>query len=92
MHFLLALEGFLEFEKATNDNIVYAEAEYIAVANSATHALWLCRMLDVLQHKQVYATKIYYVSKSTIELSNNPLFHMRSKYIDVKYYLISYVS
>ena len=89
MHFLLALEGFLEFEKATNDNIVYAEVEYIAVANSATHALQLSRMLDVLQH---YATKIYYDSKSTIELSNNPLFHMRSKYIDIKYSLISYVS
>ena len=64
------------------------EAEYIAVANSATQALWLRRILGVRQYKQVDSTKIYCDSKLVIELSKNLVFHGRSKHIDIKYHFI----
>lgn len=65
-----------------------AEAEYMAAASSATQALWLRRMLEFLQHKQDGPTKIFCDNMSTIELTKNPVFHGRSKHIDIKYHFI----
>ncbi|XP_019229122.1 PREDICTED: uncharacterized protein LOC109210203 [Nicotiana attenuata] len=65
-----------------------AEAEYMAATSSATQALWLRRMLGFLQHKQVSPTIIFCDSKSAIELKKNPVFHGRSKHIDIKFYFI----
>lgn len=65
-----------------------AEAEYMAAISSATQALWLRRMLGFLQHKQDNPTIIFCDSKSAIELTKNPVFHGRSKHIDIKFYFI----
>mgnify|MGYP004712679549 CR=1 FL=1 len=64
------------------------KAEYITAVNSATQVLWLHRIFGVLQRKQIDLTKIYCDSKSTIELSKNPVLHGRSKHIDIKFYFI----
>jgi len=65
-----------------------AEAEYIAAGSTATQAVWLRRILSVLQHKQEGPTKILCDSKSAIALSKNPVFHGRSKHIDIKFHFI----
>ncbi|KAG6501037.1 hypothetical protein ZIOFF_040903 [Zingiber officinale] len=65
-----------------------AEAEYIAASNCATQAVWLRRMLGFLQHKQDDSTMVFCDNKSTIELTKNPVFHGRSKHIDIKYHFI----
>ena len=64
------------------------EAEYIAAANCATQAVWLRRMLGELQHQQNGPTTIYCDNKSTIALTKNPMFHGRSKHIDIKHHYI----
>ncbi|XP_074579105.1 secreted RxLR effector protein 161-like [Curcuma longa] len=64
------------------------EVEYIAVTNCATQAIWLRKILDFLQHKQDDSTIIFCDNKSTIALSKNPVFHGRSKHIDIKYHKI----
>ena len=45
-------------------------------------------MLGVLQYKQVDPTKIYYDSKSAIELSKNPVLHGHNNHIDLKHQFI----
>lgn len=60
----------------------------MAATNSATQALWLRRMLEFLQHTQKGPTKILCDNKSAIELTKNPVFHDRSKHIDIKYHFI----
>ena len=64
------------------------ESEYMVITSSATQALWLRRMLGFLQHKQDGPTKIFCDSMSAIELTKNPVFHGRSKHIDIKYHFI----
>ena len=65
-----------------------AEAEYIAAAYCTTQAVWLRSMLAELQHKQEHSTVIYCDNKSAIALAKNPVFHGRSKHIDIKYHFI----
>jgi len=60
-----------------------AEAEYIAATSCATQTVWLRRILEVMHQKQNTPTEIYCDNKSAIALSKNPVFHGRSKHIDI---------
>ena len=56
------------------------------VATTATcQVVCLRRMLRDLCHEQVKGTKIYCDNSSIIALSNNSVFHKRTKHIDAKY-------
>ena len=63
------------------------EAEFIATRACACQAIWLRRILDELQFKQVEATTVF-CNNSAIKLSKNPVLHERSKHIDMKYYFL----
>lgn len=65
-----------------------AEAEYIAATSCATQTVWLRRILEVMHHEQNTPTKIYCDNKSAIALSKNPVFHGRSKHIDIRFHKI----
>ena len=65
-----------------------AEVEYIAAANCATQAIWLRRMLRFLKHEEGSPTTLCCDSKSAIELTKHPVFHGRSKHIDIKFHFI----
>ena len=64
------------------------EAEYIAAATAACQGVWLTRLLAEIKGKEagVFALKID--NQSAVALSKNPVFHDRSKHIDVKYHYI----
>ena len=64
------------------------EAEFIAATACACQAIWLRRILEELQFKQVEATIVFCDNNSAIKLSKNPVLHGRSKHIDVKYYFL----
>ena len=61
------------------------EAEFIATTTCACQAIWLRRILEELQFKQVEATTVFCDNNLAIKLSKNPVLHRRSKHIDVKY-------
>ncbi|PNX70600.1 type I inositol 145-trisphosphate 5-phosphatase 12-like protein [Trifolium pratense] len=65
-----------------------AEAEYIAATSCATQTVWLRRILEVMHHKQDSPTEILCDNKSAIALSKNPVFHGRSKHIDIRFHKI----
>ncbi|KAG6471756.1 hypothetical protein ZIOFF_069202 [Zingiber officinale] len=83
-----SLVGSLSSKKLPIIALSTAEAKFIAASNCATQAVWLRRMLGFLQHKQDDWTMVCCDSKSTIELIKNPVFHGRSKHIDIKYHFI----
>ena len=64
------------------------EAEYVAASACVNHAIWLRNLLEDLRMKQSSPTKIKVDNKSAIELAKNPVFHERSKHIDVRYHSI----
>lgn len=64
------------------------EAEYVAAAACVCHAIWLRKLLEMLQISQDEATEIFVDNKSAIALGKNPIFHDRSKHIDTRFHFI----
>lgn len=59
------------------------EAEYRAAAKATCEAIWLRRLLGDVQITQVDPTVIYCDSQSCIQLAKNPVYHARTKHIEV---------
>src|SRR5713226_3414452 len=65
-----------------------AEAEYVASYLASCEAVWLRKILFYLFDLQLDATCIYCDNQSCVKLSENPLFHDKSKHIEIKYHYI----
>jgi hypothetical protein len=64
------------------------EAEYIATCEACTEAVWLCKLVSGLFDQVLDSTMIYCDNQSCVRLSENPVFHDRSKHIEIKYYYL----
>ena len=64
-----------------------AEAEYIAATEAVKEDLWIQGMLKEL-HMFTGVVIVYYDSQSAIHLCKNPVFHGRTKHVDIKYHFI----
>eukprot|EP00253_Pinus_taeda_P027870 PITA_27870 len=64
------------------------EAEYVATTKATKEILWLRKILEDLQVKQVQSTPLMIDNTSAIKLAKNPKFHDRTKNINTKYHLI----
>ena len=65
-----------------------AEAEYVAIAEATSQAIWLRRILEDMGEKQDKPTKINCDNKSAIAIAKNPVHHNRTKHIAIKYHFI----
>jgi hypothetical protein len=64
------------------------EAEYIAGTTAACQGIWLAQLLAELDGERRAPFLLKMDSQSAIALSKNPVFHDRSKHIDVRYHFI----
>ncbi|PKU67864.1 Retrovirus-related Pol polyprotein from transposon TNT 1-94 [Dendrobium catenatum] len=64
------------------------EAEYRALATLASDILWLRQLLADFMILTPQPTPIFCDNVSTIALANNPVFHARTKHIEVDYHFI----
>eukprot|EP00253_Pinus_taeda_P026077 PITA_26077 len=64
------------------------EAEYVATTEATKEIVWLRKILEDLQLKQVNSTPLMIDKTSAIKLAKNPKFHDRMKHINTKYHLI----
>lgn len=64
------------------------EAEYVAATTVACQGVWLCRLMEDLIRKEYSSTTIFIDNKSAIQLCKNPVFHDRSKHIEVRFHFI----
>eukprot|EP00253_Pinus_taeda_P004261 PITA_04261 len=60
-----------------------AEAEYMATSQAACEAIWMRKILVGLFGQRMDPTVIYCDDQSCIKLSENPVFHDKSKHIDI---------
>ena len=74
--------------KQTSVALSTTEAEYIAACAACSEAIWLRKMISGLFDLQLEATWIYCDNQSCIKLSENPVFHDKSKHIEIKYQYI----
>jgi hypothetical protein len=64
------------------------EAEYMATCEACTEAIWLRKLISDLFDQIPELIIIYCDNQSCIRLSEQPVFHERSKHIEIKYYFI----
>jgi hypothetical protein len=64
------------------------EAEYIAASTGACQGMWLARLLAELKGEEANTVTLKIDNESAIALSKNPVFHDRSKHIDIRYHFI----
>eukprot|EP00253_Pinus_taeda_P019844 PITA_19844 len=64
------------------------EVEYVATAKAMKEIVWLRKILEDLQVKQVQSTPLMIDNTFAIKLAENPKFHDRTKHINTKYHLI----
>jgi hypothetical protein len=64
------------------------EAEYIALCVVVREAVWLCKILADLFVHEMDSTIIHCDNQSCVNLSENLVFHDKSKHIEIKYHYI----
>ena len=64
------------------------EAEYMAASQASCEAIWLRKLLFGLFGQKLQPTIIHCDNQSCIKLSENPVFHDRSKHIEIRYHFI----
>lgn len=64
------------------------EAEFMAATAAACQGVWLRNLLGQITDTKLGPVVIYVDNKSAIDLAKNPVFHGRSKHIDIRYHFI----
>jgi hypothetical protein len=64
------------------------EAEYIAASVASRETMWLRKLLSDLFSVELEPTVIHYDNQSCIKLYENPVFHDRSKHIEMRYHYV----
>lgn len=64
------------------------EAEYRAGSSAAQECIWLVRLLKDLNQKMDYPIQLLCDNQSAIKLAENPVFHARTKHIEVDHHFI----
>ncbi|KAL8107456.1 hypothetical protein AgCh_024022 [Apium graveolens] len=64
------------------------EAEFMAATAAACQAVWLRNLLGKITDLKLGVVTIYVDNRSAIDLARNPVFHGRSKHIDIRYHFI----
>lgn len=64
------------------------ESEFVAACEAAKEAIWLKRLMKDVIPEWDETIPLICDNQSTIQLIRNPVFHQRTKHIDVKYYFV----
>ncbi|KAH9299741.1 hypothetical protein KI387_031423, partial [Taxus chinensis] len=64
------------------------EAEYRAVGEVVCEAIWLRRILEGISLPQQKSTPVYVDNEGVMKLVRNPVFHERTKHIEVQLHFI----
>jgi hypothetical protein len=75
-------------QKQNSVALISTEGEYMAASQASCEALWLLKLLVGLFGVQLRPTLIYCDNQSCIKISENLVFHDRSKHIDILYHFI----
>ena len=65
-----------------------SEAEYIASCSARCEAIWIRKLMSGLFNLELDTTVILCDNQSCIKMTENPVFHDRSKHIEIRYFYI----
>ena len=64
------------------------EAKYRAAAEAAQESTWLKLLMEDLHQRVDYPISLHCDNQSAIRLAENPVFHARTKHVEVHYHFI----
>ncbi|KAA0056551.1 putative mitochondrial protein [Cucumis melo var. makuwa] len=64
------------------------EAEYRAAVMAAQENMWIKQLMKDLRQEINHATTLYCDNLSVVRLAENPIFHVRTKHVEVHYHFI----
>ena len=65
-----------------------AKAEFIAATTAVNQALWLRKVLVDLHLEQEISTDMMVDNQAAIAISNNPIFHGKTKHFNIKLFFL----
>ena len=65
-----------------------AESEYTAIAQSVCEIMWLHQLLMEVGIKTPVPTKFWCDNQATLNIASNPVFHERTKHIEIDCHLV----
>jgi hypothetical protein len=74
--------------KQSNIALSTTKVEYIAACSASCEAIWLQKLLTGLFDLEMEATVILCDNQSYIKMMENPVFHDKSKHIEIQYHYI----
>jgi hypothetical protein len=75
-------------KKQSNISLSMTKVEYIAACSTSCEAIWLRKLLTGLFDLEMEATVILCDNQSCIKMTENPMFHDKSKHIEILYHCI----
>nr|GEX39448.1 zinc finger, CCHC-type [Tanacetum cinerariifolium] len=81
-------EGAARLQKQPTVALLSCESEFMAATGAACQALWLKQLLSELTGWEEKRITLKVDNISAIALVRNPVFHGRSKHIDIRYHFI----
>ncbi|MCO5566392.1 hypothetical protein L7F22_020069 [Adiantum nelumboides] len=81
--------GAVSWRSRLQDSVTQSttEAEYVAASEACKEAIWLGRLVTDLGIKE-HVPMLHCDSQSAIQLARNPVYHSKTKHVDVKYHFI----
>ncbi|XP_074351075.1 secreted RxLR effector protein 161-like [Apium graveolens] len=64
------------------------EVDFMSATAATCQGIWLRNVLSQITSRHIGQVTLCIDNKSAIDLSKNPIFHGRSKYIDIRYHFI----
>ncbi|GBM68121.1 Retrovirus-related Pol polyprotein from transposon TNT 1-94 [Araneus ventricosus] len=64
------------------------EAEYMALSDGTKEAIYLRKLLNELCDADVKSVRLLSDNKGAIKLAENPIFHRRTKHIDIRHHFV----
>jgi len=82
--------GYFSWNSKKQDVVVQptAEVEYIAAVVAINQALWIRKILADLKFTQEDGTIMNVDNQAAIAISNNPVFHGKTKHFKIKYHFL----
>ena len=91
MGYCVFVGGNLVSWRSKKQNVVSrssAESEYKAMAQSVCETIWIYQLLTEVGFMATLLAKLWYDNQAAFHIASNPVFHKRTKHIEIDCYYV----